>query len=104
MHNEISLYISDFFSTTVNDRANAPDGVNASPQIFLFVMFNFFSNDRDFRNSINKPIGVCQDVYGIIACQNFFQRVKRSKGVAARAINVKNEFTAITQKVLIRSF
>ena len=40
----------------------------------------------------------------IIACENFFQRVKRSMGVAARAINVKTEFTAITQKVLIGSF
>ena len=39
----------------------------------------------------------------VIASQNFFQQVNRSKGVAARAINVKNEFTAITQKVLIRS-
>ena len=40
----------------------------------------------------------------VMACENFFQRVKRSMGVAARAINVKTEFTAITQKVLIRSF
>ena len=39
----------------------------------------------------------------MIACQNFFQQVKRSKDVAARAINVKNEFTAITQKVIFRS-
>ena len=52
------------FHFTVNVRVNAPDGVNASPRIFLFVMFSFFSNDRDFRNSRNTPIGVCPDVYG----------------------------------------
>ena len=41
---------------TVNDRANAPDGANTSPQIVLFVMLNIFSNDRDFRKSMNKCI------------------------------------------------
>ena len=33
-----------------------------------------------------------------------FKWVKRSFGVTTRAINVKTKFTAITQKVLIRSF
>ena len=34
-------------TSTVNIRVNALDGVNASPQIFLFVMFNLFSNDQE---------------------------------------------------------
>ena len=62
--------IDNEFDITINDLANAPDGVNASPQICLFVMFNFFSNDRNFRNSINKPLGVCQDVYGSTSGHN----------------------------------
>ena len=44
-------------SITVSDLANGPDGVNASPQIFLFVMFNFFSNDRDSVLKLNgRPL------------------------------------------------